>query len=341
MIIKILKIIKNFIVLFFLFILSFSAFSKNEINLYSARQEVLMRPLIDEFENNTNIKVNIISAKANQLINRIIKEGEYTNADILLTSDVARLIAANKKKLLTKANSKELEKLVPDLYRDKNYKWIGLSLRARFFVYNKENVNKYDLKGYFNLSSPQWKNKILVRSSNNVYNQSLVAAMILNYGEEKVKTFLKNFVGNFARSPSGGDRDQIRAVLAGEGDIALVNSYYFLKMKAKDDTNKYKSLEIHFPKDEKMLTHVNISGAAIIKYTKNYDNALKFLEFMVSDKAQSIYANINYEYPIRSNTNINNFMSKYNNYEKDKLKLELVGKVNKKAMLLMDKAGWR
>ncbi len=318
-----------------------SAKAEQQLNLYSARQEVLMKPLINDFERKTGIQVNIVAAKANQLINRILKEGEYTKADILLTSDVARLTSAKKKKLFTIVESEKLDRLVPEKYKDKEKKWFGLSLRARLLIYNKNKLGLEDFQGYIDLSNKKWKNKILVRSSNNVYNQSLIAAMIINYGENKVKNFLNNFVNNFARNPSGGDRDQIRAVLSGEGDVALVNSYYFLKMKDKDKENKYKNLLAYFPKDKYMFTHINISGAGIIKYTKNFENALKFLEFMVSDEAQSVYAKVNYEFPIRKNVIVNDFMNKYSGFQQDELNIELIGDLNKKAIFLMDKAGWK
>ena len=196
------------------------------------------------------------------------------------------------------------------------------------------------LKGYIDLANSKWMNKILVRSSNNVYNQSLVSAMIINYGEEN-KDFLKNFTNNFARLPSGGDRDQIRAILVGEGDIALVNSYYFLKMKSEDKENKLIKLKEYFPSDDSMQTHVNISGAGIIKWSRNKKNAVKFLEFLVSNKAQKVYAEINYEYPIRKNIELNNFMNKYNNFIKDNIDLKSLAKLNKKAIMMMDIADWK
>ena len=229
---------KLLLILIQFFILIAQSYSKEELNLYSARQEVLMRPLIKLFEDEYKIKVNIISAKANQLINRIVQEGEFTNADILLTTDVGRLHIAKEKNIFQKIESSTLANLIPSSYRDKDNYWFGVSLRARLLVYNRNSINKSDLNGYIDLAKDKWKNKILVRSSSNVYNQSLISAMVIKYGEEKVKEFLKGFISNFARKPSGGDRDQIRAVAAGEGDIALVNSYYFLKMKSQDIEKK-------------------------------------------------------------------------------------------------------
>ncbi len=315
--------------------------AKEEVNIYSARQEVLMRPLVELFENKTNINVNIVSAKANQLINRIIQEGDFTKADLLLTTDVGRLHIAKEKDLFQKIDSTTLNNLVPSNYKDRENFWFGMSLRARFLVYNKNAVNLSDLDGYIDLANEKWNGKILVRSSSNVYNQSLISAMILNYGESEVKNFLKNFTRNLARKPSGGDRDQIRAVASGQGDIALVNSYYFLKMKSQDDENKLKNIIEYFPNDKFMNTHINISGAGVIKNSKNKENAIKFLEFLVSNEAQKIYAEVNFEYPIRKNIDLNNFMNKYNNFIKDDINLTDLAKINKKSIMLMDVAGWQ
>ena len=332
----------KFLIIFtHLFILIAQGYSKEELNLYSARQEVLMRPLIKLFEDEYKIKVNIVSAKANQLINRIVQEGDYTNADILLTTDVGRLHIAKEKNIFQKIDNPTLINLVPSNYRDKDNYWFGVSLRTRLLVYNKNNVNKSDLNGYIDLANDKWKNKILVRSSSNVYNQSLISAMIINYGEEEVKKFLKGFISNFARKPSGGDRDQIRAIVAGEGDLALVNSYYFLKMKSQDNENKLDNVIEYFPMDNFMKSHINISGAGIIKNSKNKENAIKFLEFLVSNKAQKIYAEVNFEYPIRNNIELNKFMKKYNNFIKDNINLTDLAKLNKKSIMLMDIAGWQ
>ncbi len=342
-IVTIIKIMKNiYIATIFLCVILFHkvAFSET-LNLYSARQEVLMRDLIKFFEKEENIKVNLISAKANQLIEKIEMEGEYTKADILLTVDIARLLEAKNRNLFMSVKNKILDNNIPEQYRDKDNKWFGLSLRSRLLVYNKDRVYKDELKGYMGLMEDKWKSRILVRSSNNVYNQSLVSAMISNYGRDATKKFLINFKNNFARNPSGGDRDQIRAVVAGEGDLALVNSYYYIKMKKNDHENKLKNLRVHFPSDDKMKTHINISGAGIIKFSKNYDNAIKFLEFLVSDEAQKIYAEINFEYPVRNNIKLNKFMSNYSIPEKDSLNLNQIASFNKEALFMMGESGWK
>ena len=339
----ILKKALTFIFLSSLIICLTPRFSKGEgvLNLYSARQEVLLRPLIKLFEKKHNIKVNIIAAKADQLINRLEQEGQYTKADVLLTVDVARLINAKEKGLFKPIISSNLNSMIPKQFRDSENHWFGLSLRGRIIIYNKNKVSKNQLKGYANLADEEWKGKILVRSSNNVYNQSLISAMLINYGEDKTDRFLKGFVSNFARKPAGGDRDQIKAVVSGVGDLALVNSYYFLNMKSKDNKNILKDLAVHFPEDSEMKTHVNISGAGIVKYSENTNNALTFLEYMVSNDAQKIYASVNFEYPIRKNLQLNDFIKEYKIPNKDKIALSRIGLVNKEAIIMMDKSGWK
>ena len=329
----------NLIIIFF--IQSYSFADSKVVNIYSARQEVLMRELIDSFEQKEKIKVNIIASKANQLIKKIEMEGEYTDADILLTVDVARLLDAKNKGLFKKITSRTLKSQIPSIYRDKDDQWFGMSLRARIFIYHEERVTEKELGGYLNLMQSNWKSRLLVRSSNNVYNQSLISAMIHNYGKETTRKFLRKFKNNFARNPSGGDRDQIRAVVAGEGDLALVNSYYFIKMKKSDNENKLQKIKVHFPYDEKMKTHINISGAGVIKYSKNIKNAVKFLEFLISDEAQKIYAEKNYEYPIKENLNISNFFKEFSIQKKDTLDLNLIADNNKEALIMMGEAGWR
>ncbi len=315
--------------------------SSENLNLFSARQEVLMREIIKKFEEKENIKVNIISAKANQLINKIEMEGEYTKADVLLTVDISRLLDAKNKNLFRKVYSKILSRDIPVQYRDRENFWFGFSLRSRIFVYHQERVSTNELKGYIDLMEKKWRNRILIRSSNNVYNQSLVSAMISRYGENNTRKFLNNFKNNFSRSPSGGDRDQIRAVIAGEGDLAVVNSYYYIKMKKDDKENYVKDLKIHFPSDNIMKTHMNVSGAGIIKYSKNYNNALKFLEYLASNEAQKLYAELNFEYPVREDIKLSKFMSSYKAYEKDDLNLNKIADHNKKALFMMGEAGWK
>ena len=247
---------KIFIILIFLltvlgcnsFFDSFKA-DADEINLYSARKEHLIRPLTDSFTEHTGIKVNIITAKAAQLHQRIMREGDNSKADVLLTVDAGNLWKASNDNLLQEINSDLLNARIKPKYKDPDNKWFGLSLRARIIVYSNERVKKNELIGYMYLADPIFKNRILIRSSSNIYNQSLIAHMISKYGINEAERWASGIVNNFARDPAGGDRDQIKAVAAGEGDIAIVNSYYIAKMLNSDSKDLFNSLSIYFPSD--------------------------------------------------------------------------------------------
>ncbi len=334
---------KNFCFCLLLCFINTSLFAKEFLNLYSARQEVLMRPLIQDFQNKTGIKINIVSAKADQLMQRLYREGELTPADLLLTTDAARLEKAKRLDLLQQVHSTILNKKIPSLYRDKSFFWYGLSLRVRVIIYNKDKISAENLQGtgYINLADKKFHKNIFIRSSSNVYNQSLIAAMIENYGREATTAFLKSFVKNFARKPSGGDRDQIKAVAHGKGSIAVVNSYYYFKLINTENSNLYSNTEIYFPYDDKMGTHVNISGAGVTKFSKNKANALKFLEYLVSDDAQMIYSSTNYEYPIVKNLSVPEKLRSFTSFMADDISMTRLGDLNSDAVILCDEAGWR
>tara|TARA_B100000686_G_scaffold355182_1_gene470752 strand:+ start:4122 stop:5300 length:1179 start_codon:yes stop_codon:yes gene_type:complete len=339
---------KIFITLIFLFTVfgcnslfeSFKA-DANEINLYSARKEHLIKPLTDSFTESTGIKVNIITAKAAQLHQRIVREGDSSKADVLLTVDAGNLWKASNDNLLQEINSNFLNSRIKSKYKDPNNKWFGLSLRARIIVYSTDRVKKNELIGYKYLANPIFKNRILIRSSSNIYNQSLIAHMISKYGINEAEKWAAGMVNNFARNPAGGDRDQIKAVAAGEGDIAVVNSYYIAKMLNSDNKDLFNSLSIYFPSDDDMGTHLNISGAALLKNAPNAENAIKFIEFLVSDKAQSIYSNSNFEYPVVENIEISDILQSFGIYTEDNILTSEYGKLGAEAIKIADRVGWK
>ena len=330
----------SFFMVLSIFIMSFESFSE-EINLYSARKEHLIKPLTDIFTINTGIKVNIITAKAAQLHQRILREGKKSQADVLLTVDAGNLWRAKNENLLQQVTSDILNAKVKAKYKDPNNTWYGISLRARIIVYATERVEKNKLLGYRNLSNPIFKDRILIRSSSNIYNQSLIAHMISKYGMEDAEKWAKGLVSNLARDPAGGDRDQIKAVAAGEGDIAIVNSYYIAKMLDSDNKTLFNSLSIYFPNDDIMGTHLNISGAAVLKNAPNVDNAIKFIEFLVSDEAQHIYANSNFEYPVVDGIEIPELLQNFGSYTEDNVLTSEYGKLSSEAIKLADRVGWK
>ena len=339
---------KIFIILIFLltvlgcnsFFDSFKA-DADEINLYSARKEHLIRPLTDSFTEHTGIKVNIITAKAAQLHQRIMREGDNSKADVLLIVDAGNLWKASNDNLLQEINSDLLNARIKPKYKDPDNKWFGLSLRARIFVYSLDRVSKNELKGYKFLSNPIFKNRILIRSSSNVYNQSLIAHMIAKYGEGDIELWAKDLVNNFARDPAGGDRDQIKAIAAGIGDIAVVNSYYIINMLNSDDKGIFDSLGIYFPNDEDMGTHFNISGAGLLINAPNPDNGKKLIEFLASDQGQEIYSNINFEYPVVDYIEIPDVLKKLGSFKEDSINIYEYGRLSFKAIKLADRVCWK
>lgn len=323
---------------------SHSALSAEEVNLYSARKEALIKPLLDRFTQQTGIAVNLITGNADALLKRMQIEGKNSPADLLITTDAGRLHRAKEAGLTTAIESDALAKLVPVSYRDKDKHWYGLSLRARPIVYVKGKVNPDNLSSYDALKDPKWKGRICIRSSNNIYNQSLVASMIAHNGADATESWASAFVKNFARPPKGGDRDQIKAAAAGMCDIAVVNTYYLAGMVESKDTKEQaaaKKVAVFWPDQSGNGTHVNVSGAAIMKAAKHKANAIKLIEFLASDASQEWYAETNGEYPIRDGIAISDTLKSWGSFKKDDLQLNLLGKYNPDAVRLMDRAGWR
>jgi len=324
--------------------LTFSSLLASEINIYSHRHYDTDKILLKKFEQKTGIKVNIVTAKAEELVSKLAIEGANTPADILITADIGNLYEAKEKGLLQPINSKILEANIPTHLRDGGKEWFGLTKRARVFVYNPEMVNPKDLSDYIGLTEPKFKGKILTRTSSNAYNKSLLASIIANHGEAKAQVFAKGLVENFARNPKGNDRDQITAVAAGDGSVAIVNTYYLgimLNSKVARDVETAKSVKIFFPDQKGKGTHINISGAGVTKYAKNKENAIKLIEFLSSVEAQQMFAEANYEYPVNKNVKPSGTVASWGTFKEDTLLLNEVGKYNKKAVEVATKANWK
>lgn len=315
-----------------------------EVNIYSARKEDLIKPILDKFEQQSNIKVNLVTGKADALLQRLISEGKNSPADLLITTDAGRLHRAMQAEVLQTIESEKLTSAVPEQYRDPKGYWFGLTLRARPIVYASDRINPETLSTYEALTNSEWKQKICIRSSDNIYNQSLVASMIAHRDEEKTLNWLNEFVANFARPPQGGDRDQIKAIASGQCDVALVNNYYLGKMLTSKDETQVEAankVKIFWPNQENRGTHVNISGAAITASSKNKNNAVKLLEFLVSDEAQQWYAEKNLEYPIKPGIQPSEILQSWGEFKADSLSLHNLGELNAKAVMLMDRAKWK
>ncbi len=327
-----------------LLLLGNSTALSEEVNIYSARKEALIKPLLDVYSEETGVKINIVTGKADALIKRLELEGKNSPADLLLTVDVGRLYRAKQANLLQPMQSEVLATAIPANYRDAEGYWFGLSLRSRVFVYAKDRINSKKLSTYEALADLSWKGQLCVRSSFNIYNQSLVASLIANGGVSKTETWARGLVNNFARPPKGGDRDQIKAVAAGQCNLALVNSYYLagmLSSKIEAEASAASKVALFWPNQADRGAHVNISGAGITRSAKHRDEAIRLLEFLVSDAAQQWYAKTNHEYPVRKGISVSDLLKQWGDFKADPLNLMLLGENNTKAVRLMDRAGWK
>ena len=316
-----------------------------EVNVYSARKEALIKPLLDKFSAETGIKTNLITAGADKLLTRMINEGKNTPADVFITVDAGRLHRAKEAGLLQPIDSKTIEKTVPPHLRDSDKLWVGLSQRARVIFYAKDRVKPEELSTYEDLADAKWKKRICIRGSGNIYNQSLVASMIAVNGKAMTQQWADGLVGNFARDPKGGDRDQIKAAAAGQCDLAIANTYYYGKMLAsKNDKAQVEAankMAVFWPNQSDRGVHVNVSGAGISKYSSNKESAVKLLEYLLSDEAQDWYARANYEYPVSKTVKASGLVASWGEFKSDVLNLSKLGQFNSDAVKIMDKAGWK
>lgn len=316
----------------------------SEINIYTHRHYATDKKLNALFTKETGIKVKIVKGKSSQLLKRLEIEGEYSPADILITVDAGRLQIAKTKGLLQAISSKKLNNNIPSHLRDPDGMWYALTKRARVIVYSKDRVNPKELSTYEDLINPKWEGKIAIRSSNNVYNQSLLASLIAHNKEKEATKWAKGMVKNFARKPKGNDRDQAKAIAAGIADIAVMNTYYIGRMANSKDPAEQdvtQKIGVFFPNQKGRGTHVNISGAGVTKYSKNKENAIKYLEFLASKKAQTIYAQANYEYPVLKGVESSDLVKSWGSFKEDSLPMNTLGQLNSKAVKIFDKAGWR
>jgi iron(III) transport system substrate-binding protein len=316
-----------------------------EVNIYSARKEALIKPLLDKFSAETGIKTNLITANADALLTRMINEAQNTPADVFITTDAGRLHRAKEARLLQPIKSSLVDRVVPAHLRDSDDLWVGLSQRARVIFYAKDRVKPEQLSTYEDLADAKWKKRICIRGSDNIYNQSLVASMIAVNGKAKSQQWANALVKNFGRAPKGGDRDQIKAAAAGQCDIAIANTYYYGAMLSnKKDLSQIEAankLAIFWPNQADRGAHVNVSGAGISKYSKNRENAKKLIEYLVSDDAQAWYARVNHEYPVSKTAKISDLVASWGLFKSDALNLSRLGDLNSDAVMIMDKAGWK
>lgn len=315
-----------------------------EVNVYSSRKEALIKPLLNQFSEKTGIEVNLLTGNSDALLARLKSEGENTPADLFLTVDAGALHRAVQADVFQPVESDVVKRVVPSHFRSDDDQWVGLSLRARPIFYAPDRVDPEQLQDYMSLADEQWNDRICIRSSNNLYNQSLVAALIEQHGAEKTEQWAQGLVANFARQPVGGDRDQIKGVAFGVCDIAVANTYYFGHMLNSDQEEERQAAEkvkIFWPAQDSQGTHVNVSGIGIAKYAHNVEEAKQLIEFLLSEDAQQWYADANYEYPVREGVAWSDTLQQWGDFKQDDVSMDILGENNAEAVRLMNRAGWR
>ncbi len=337
-------ILRRILLLIFSVFFAFAIAQNGEVNVYSARHYDSDIALFKDFSERTGIKVNLLEGKSDALIERMISEGKNSPADILISADAGRLWRAEQAGLFATLDSEILTTRIATQFRHPENKWFGLSRRIRIIVYNPNEIAVGEINNYEDLADPKWHGQICVRSSSNIYNQSLLASMIAADGTVRAEEWAKGLVNNLARKPQGGDRDQIKAIAAGECNIAIVNHYYLAKMIDSNDKTQHDAavnVKVVFPNQSNRGAHVNISGAGISANAKNYDNALKLLEFLVSDAAQAKFAAGNFEYPIVDGIELSDIVANFGKFTADPINVAIYGELNPEAIMMMDRVGWQ
>lgn len=311
-----------------------------ELNIYSTRHYEADRILHEKFTEQTGIKVNLVRAGADELISRLEIEGDNSPADVLITVDAMKLNRAKESGLLqpVEANTNNGATFI----EDEKY-WYGITYRARVIAYDKDDIDVSELSTYEDLADEKWKGKILIRSSGSSYNQSLLSSIIHANGREEAKAWAAGIVNNMAREPKGGDRDQIKAIASGVGEIAIVNTYYvglLLNSDNEEEVNAGKKVGIYFPNQEGRGGHINIGGIGVTKNAPNKENAIKFIEFLTSEENQKFYTSNSFEYPVNSNVAPDSTIAEWGNFKIDNLDYAKQTDLNEEAVKIFEEVGW-
>jgi iron(III) transport system substrate-binding protein len=310
----------------------------DQLTIYTSRQPQLIEPLLEQYKALTGIDVALLSGNATQLMERIIVEGDATEADIFMTVDAGVLWQAGEKGIFENIESETLSQNIPLHLRDADGKWFGLSKRARTIVYSSDAVNSDDLSSYEDLALPKWNNKLCLRTSTKVYNRSLIASMIDAQGLEHSKMVVQGWVNNLATEVFSSDTQVLKAVSAGQCAVTIVNTYYLARLA---DDPQYSNLKLHWANQKSRGTHVNISGAGVVKSSKNKDAATKLLEWLSSEEAQESYADANKEFPVKSGIQVGETLKGWGEFKEDLISVEKLGSLQKEAVLLAQEAGYK
>ena len=324
-------------------IVSNAAYAGEEVNVYSYRQPILINPFFEEFTNSTGIKVNVLHAKKG-LLERLLAEGSDTPADLVLTVDISRLSQFVEEGVLMPINSPVLLKNIPYYLRDSENRWFALSKRARIIAVSKDRVSDGSIRNIEDLANSKWKGKICTRPGSHDYNRSLLASIIAAHGEAVAEDWAKGLVANLARKPEGNDRAQAKAIYEGVCDIALMNTYYFGKMKFNEKNPEQKdwaqSINLVFSNQQDRGNHINIAGGGVVKYSQNKANAIALLEFLTEPKAQELYSSMNYEYPVNPAMSLSAELKLWGEFKEDKLPIEKLAEFSAAAQKIIDRVGW-
>lgn len=308
------------------------------VTIYSSRNEQLIKPLLDKYTEKTGVNIELVTDKTGPLMARLQAEGKNTPADMLLTVDAGNLWQAAEQGLLQPVSSTILETNVPAKYRDPKGQWTGLSLRARTIFYDPSKVDAAHLSTYADLADPKWKGKLCLRSSKAVYNQSLVASMMENLGEEKTEEIIRGWVANLATDVFSDDTSMLEAIAAGQCEVGIANSYYYGRLL---DEKPNFPVKIFWANQGTTGTHVNISGAGVIANSDNPDGALKLMEWLSSDEAQGLYASSDKEYPVKVGIDESELLRSWGPFKQDSISVQKFGELQTQAIQMMDKAGYK
>ena len=310
----------------------------SDLVIYSARADNLLKPIVAKYEQQTGVKIKLVNDKAGVLIEKIKAEGANTPADLLITVDGGNLWQAAQENILRPVNSKVLETNIPPQFQDPQNRWFGMSVRARTIFYNPTKINPSQLSTYADLSTPKWKGKLCLRTSDNVYNQSLVATMIQHNGLPQTERILKGWVSNLATAPFANDTALLEAIDAGRCDVGIANTYYYGRLL---DTKPNIKVKPYFANQKWQGTHVNGSGIGVVKHSKNAAQAQKFMEWLSGAEAQNLFADLNSEYPANPRIAPDPKVARWGSFKQDIINVSVAGKNQRHAIMLMKKAGYK
>ena len=314
----------------------------NEVNIYSHRQQFLLQPFLDKFTAQTGIKTNVVFASKG-LAQRLEAEGPASPADLVLTVDISRLSDYAERGLFQPVESDILNAQIPSHLRSDDNIWFGLSKRARIIAVSQDRVAEGEITRIEDLADPKWQGRVCTRKGSHVYNRALLASLIAHHGEAAATDWATALVDNLARRPQGNDRAQAKAIYAGECDVAIMNHYYYGKMLTAEETEQQEwasAIRLIFPNQQDRGAHINISGGGVAKYAPNKENAVKLLEFLVSEEAQQLYGEVNYEYPVVESVPMAEALSLWGQFKADSLPIEALAENASKAQMIINQTGW-